>query len=285
MVFEMKEYDAIIIGTGSAMNIIDTMIRSNPNSRIAVIDKDKPRGICLTRGCIPSKILLYPAELIRTIDKVSDFDIGVDLKKIDFDTIMSRMRTLINSEIAAIERGLSSSENIDYFREISEFTSPYMLKVGEDTIRSNFIILCTGSKPYIPQIKGLEKTVYLTSDMLLELDKMPRSLAIVGGGYIAAEYGHFFSSMGSKVTIIGRNPQFLPEEDPEISSLAKRELEAHMTVLTNYEVREVKSQDGLKKLITHHMETGNKHEISAEEILIATGRAPNTAILGADKGA
>src|SRR5207249_2759075 len=92
------------------------------------------------------------------------------------------------------------------------------------------IFLCIGSKINIPAIKGLDKVKYHTSDTVLKLTKLPESIAVIGGGYIAAEYGHFFSSMGSKVTIVGRNPQFVPEEEPEVSELAKKDLERHMTI-------------------------------------------------------
>src|SRR2546430_8130364 len=157
----MKEYDLIVIGSGSAMNIVEPMIQDNPNIRIAVIDKDEPGGICLTRGCIPSKILLYPAELVRTLEKAGELGIGAEIKEIDFGKIMDRMRTLIYEEINAIRKGLSSSENIDYYQSIAEFVSPYTLKVGGDTITSKMIFLCIGSKTIIPPIKGLEETGYL----------------------------------------------------------------------------------------------------------------------------
>ncbi|MEM2872596.1 MAG: dihydrolipoyl dehydrogenase [Nitrososphaerales archaeon] len=276
----MKEYDLIVIGTGSAMTVVDALIQDNPNVKIAVIDKDEPGGICLTRGCIPSKILLYPAELVRTIQRVGEFGIDVELKSIDFNEVMKRMRNIIHAEIDRIREGLSNSKNIDYYPTIAEFIAPYTLKVGNDTIKSNLIILCTGSKTTIPPIKGLEKVGYLTSDTLLKLNELPKSVAIIGGGYIAAEYGHFFSAMGSEVTIIGRNPQFLPEEEPEVSALAKREFQKHMKVITNHEVRKVeKASNGMKKLFAINRENGKKIEIMAEEILVASGRGPNTDIL------
>ncbi len=284
-VSRMKEYDLIVIGTGSAMNIVEALIQKNPNMKIGVIDKDEPGGICLTRGCIPSKILLYPAELVSTIEKAGKFGIDTNIKKIDFETVMERMRTLISSDINMIREGLSHSKNIDYYPTVAEFTAPYTLKVGDDTITSKMILLCTGSKPSIPPIKGLEKVGYLTSDTLLKIDKLPKSLAIVGGGYIAAEYGHFFSAMGSKVTVIGRNPQFLPQEEPEVSALAKRELQKRMTIITNHEVREVeKTSKGMKKLLAVNRENGKTMEIIVEEILVATGRAPNTDILHPERG-
>ncbi|MFB0513996.1 MAG: hypothetical protein ACETVQ_00315 [Candidatus Bathyarchaeia archaeon] len=110
--FDMKEYDLMSIGTGSAMNIVDIMVQENPKMKVAVIDKDQPGGICLTRGCIPSKILLYPAELVRTIEKTREFGIDVDIRKIDFERVMERMRTLIQRDINMIREGLSQSENV-----------------------------------------------------------------------------------------------------------------------------------------------------------------------------
>src|SRR5688500_7642483 len=232
----MEEYDLISIGTGSAVYIVDAMLRTNPNLKIAVIDKDEPGGICLTRGCIPSKLLLYSAEMVRTIERANEFGINFQLHKIDFNKVMDRMRHHINEDIDMIRNGLSKSHNIDYYHDVAEFIEPYTLKVGSSNnnavIKARMIFLCTGSKPFIPQIKGLHDIRYHTSDTILAMDKLPESIAIVGGGYIAAEYGHFFSSMGSKVTILGRNRQFLPWEEPEISALAKRELEKHMTIIT-----------------------------------------------------
>ena len=281
----MKEYDLIAIGSGSAMNIVSAVIRENPRMKIAVIDKDEPGGICLTRGCIPSKMLLYPAELVRTIGRAGEFGVEVDIRKIDFETVMERMRTLIGGDINMIRQGLSHSKNIDYYPDVAEFVGPYTLKVGDKTITSKMIFLCTGSKPVIPPIKGLDKVGYLTSDTVLKMNRLPESIAIVGGGYIAAEYGHFFSAMGSKVTIIGRNPQFLKQEEQEVSALAKKELEKHMTILTDHEVREAeKTSMDKKQLVAVNRENGEKAVITADEILIATGRAPNTDVLHPERG-
>jgi dihydrolipoamide dehydrogenase len=298
----MKEYDLISIGTGSAMHVVDAMLQTNPNLKVAVIDKDEPGGICLTRGCIPSKLLLYPAEMIRTIEKANEFGIDVQLHKIDFNKVMERMRHHVNEEINMIRNGLSESPNIDYYHDVAEFIEPYTLKVGNDVvIRAKMIFLCTGSKPTIPPIKGLGDITYYTSDTIL---------AIVGGGYIAAEYGHFFSSMGSHVTIVGRNKQFLPYEETEVSSLAKLELGNYMTIITNSEVIEASSSITRRKdatandddddddanskkssdkpsheqrertlLIARDMTNGERMTIKAEEVLIAAGRGPNADIL------
>lgn len=279
----MKEYDLIVIGTGSGMNYVNAILDANPKSKIAVIDKDDPGGICLTRGCIPSKLLLYPAELVRDIESAKEFGIDVQIKGIDFQKIMKRMKDKISEDIEMIREGLSLTPEIDYYPKTAEFVSPYTLKVGEETIRSNMIFLCTGSKPAIPAVKGLSDTGYLTSDTILELDELPKSLVILGGGYIGAEYGHFFSAMGSKVTIIGRNPHFLPQEEPEVSLLAARKMSEHMRIFTNHEALEVRKGPGGKTVVAQDRTSGEKIEVTAEEVLVATGRSPNTDILHPEK--
>src|SRR5579885_2017043 len=292
----MKSYDLIVIGTGSAMNVVDAMLRSRPNMKVAVIDKDAPGGICLTRGCIPSKILLYPAELVRLIEKGKELGVSCDKIRIDFRAIMERMRSLIGNDISQIKYALENSENIDYYRDVAEFVAPYTIKVAGEEITSKTIFLCTGSKPVIPKIEGINKIGYLTSDTVLALDDLPNSIAIIGGGYIAAEYGHFLSSMGSNVTIIGRNPQFLHDEEPEISELAMEELGKHMRIFTNLEVKEVKQESGksgnkIKEdkrgkivIVAEDKKTGQSKRFEAEKLLIATGRGPTNDILHPEKG-
>ncbi|UCG13505.1 MAG: dihydrolipoyl dehydrogenase [Deltaproteobacteria bacterium] len=276
----MKEYDLIAIGTGSAMRVVSGMIATNPDARIAVIDKDEPGGICLTKGCIPSKLLLYPADLVRTIETSTKFGIEAEVKNIDFKQVMDRMRGDIQKEIDTIRKELEADRNIDYYFNVAKFVAPYTLRVGTKELKSNMILLTTGSKPSIPTIKGLDEVSYHTSDTLLEMTELPESLVIVGGGYIAAEYGHFFSAMGSEVTIVGRNPHFLADEEPEVSTLAMRELSKHLDLLTNHEAVQVQETgDGMKKLVVQNRATGATVERFAREILVATGRGPNTDIL------
>lgn len=274
----MKNYDLIVVGTGSAMNIVDPMIQQDPKIKIAVIDKDEPGGICLTRGCIPSKILLYPAEVVRTVQKAEELGVSAKIT-VDFPKIMERMRSLIGADINAIRRGLSGSPNIDYYHDTAEFLSPYTMKVGNEDIKSKMIFLCCGSKTFIPPIEGLEKVKYHTSDTILGLTTLPRSMAIVGGGYIAAEFGHFLATMGSEVTVVGRNPQFLPDEEPEIANVARRELERHMKIVTNHEVVSIAEKDGVKTLVAKNRENGSIIKIQAHEVMIASGRRPLTDIL------
>jgi mycothione reductase len=283
----MKQYDLIIVGSGSAMNIVDLMIERNPKIKIAVIDKDEPGGICLTRGCIPSKIMVYPAELVRTLDGAEVLGLDVEVKGVSYDKIMRRMRSLIDKDIESIRERLSNSENIDYYHAQAEFIAPYQISVEEETIVGNMIFLGTGSRAVIPEIKGLDSVGYQTSDSIIrmEMKNLPGSIAIVGAGYIGAEFGHFFAALGSKVTIIGRNPQFLPGEEPEISVLAARDMGKHMGIMTNCEAPEVRLLDnGIKTLEVFDRRTSKTVSVEAEEILVAAGRGPTNDILRPEEG-
>ncbi|MEM3685408.1 MAG: dihydrolipoyl dehydrogenase [Conexivisphaerales archaeon] len=280
-------YDVIIVGSGTAMNLVNPLIRQNPAIKIAVIDKDEPGGICLTRGCIPSKIMLYPAELIRSIERADELGLELQIRSVSYNKIMNRMRSLIDEEINSISEGLSNAENIDYYHSVAEFISPYTMKVNGKVIKGKMIFLTTGSRAKIPNIKGLEKTHYYTSDSIIrmEMKNLPKSLAIIGGGYIAAEFGHFFSAMGSSVTILGKNSQFLPDEEPEVSALAKKELGRYMTIYTGYQVEEVEQlPSGIKRIKAVSTVSKGTLYVEAEELLLAAGRAPNNDILKPEKG-
>jgi len=149
----MKDYDLIIIGSGTGMELGSAFLQENPAAKIAVIDKDEPGGICLTRGCIPSKLLLYPADVVRIIEKADKFGIKVEIKKIDSTAVLERMRSNIKHDIDSIRYGLSSTPNIDYYPEIAEFIAPYTVKVGQQTITAKMFFLSIGSRPVIPRIE------------------------------------------------------------------------------------------------------------------------------------
>ena len=178
----MKRYDCIAIGTGSAMTVVEGLLSSDPEARVAVVDKDDPGGICLTRACIPSKLLVYPAEVLRQVEEAGKHGIEVDIKRVDFKAVMERMRSIVSTESRDIGRSLVESEAVDYYRETASFTGPYSMQVGDQEISADMILLCPGSRPRVPDIKGLDRVNPLTSDTVLGLEKLPRSLIILGGG-------------------------------------------------------------------------------------------------------
>jgi dihydrolipoamide dehydrogenase len=281
---KLKTYDLIAIGTGSAMIILESMLRRDPDLKAAVIDKDDPGGICLTRGCIPTKLLIYPADMVRHVQEARNLGIDAKIRRIDFHWVMERMRSAVQAEVEEIRESLTHSENVDYFHGEAEFVGPYKLKVRGHIITAKLIFLCLGSRPQVPQVEGLEGVKFYTSDDILQIQSLPRAIAILGGGYIAAEYGHFFSSMGSRVTIIGRNPQFLPSEEPEVSRLALQEMSRHMDVLSNHEVIRVEpAKGGKKKISARDRATGRIMTRLFDEMLVAAGRTSNADMLHPDR--
>lgn len=273
----MIEYDIVSIGTGSAMNIVNELIKSDKDYKIAVIDKDRPGGICLTRGCIPSKMLLYPAEVVNRIRESDRFGIDAKIKNVNFKKIMNDMRKDINNEIERINNALSNSGELDFYDQQAEFVGERTIKVGNSVIKGDKIIIGSGSRPLIPPIEGLGDVSYLTSRSLLDLKKLPKSISIIGGGYIGAEYGFFLSMMGADVMIIGRNEQFLPEEEKEISDILKKKLSRYMDIFTGYEVTEVKK--GIRNNIIVAEGGDDSIELKSKAILVATGRRSNSDIL------
>ena len=189
----MKDYDIIAIGTGSAMTIVSALMEQRPDIRVAVVESGPVGGICLTRGCIPSKLILYPAELIEAIRQAEEFGIRARIEEIDFERIMRSMREIVGEDSRQIREGIMTSPNIDLYQVSGEFIGDYTLKVGDEVIRGRTILICSGSRPLIPDIPGLREAGYLTSTSLLKLTRLPRSVAIIGGGYIAAESGHFLA--------------------------------------------------------------------------------------------
>jgi dihydrolipoamide dehydrogenase len=281
----MQEYDLIAIGTGSAMNIVQAVLQSDPDARIAVIDKDPPGGICLTKGCIPTKILVYPAQVLQTIEAAGALGIDVNVRGVDFGKIMNRMRKAVEPEIARIRKALQEHQNIDYFPHPAAFVAPRRLEVGGKAITAPKILLCTGSRPLIPPVRNLSEIHYHTSDTILQIDRPPERMAIVGGGYIAAEFGHFFAAMGTEVIIIGRNPQFLPEEEPEVSALARAVLSRRMEIVTGWELASVESgRGGKKRLRAVSVDAGETRTFETDELLLAAGRISNADLLAPEKG-
>lgn len=277
----MKEYDAIVIGTGSAMIIAGRILAENHEARVAVIDKDDAGGICLTRGCIPSKLVISPAEVLYDLEKIGDL-IDVEVRGVNFRKIMRRMQKKVERESKMIEESLRRSENIDYFKDIAEFVDRYTLKVGETKIRSRRIFIGSGSRPLVPNIKGLREAGYLTSDTILGLEELPESMVIIGGGYIAVEYGNFFARVGCDVKIVEMMPRILSNEESEVSEAVQGELERHAEIHTSHRVVEVQKDGEFRRIVAQSDE--KRVEVEGEVILVAVGREPNSDILKPEKG-
>ena len=277
----MEKFDVLVIGSGSGMNVASNAVASG--LKTAVVESGPMGGTCVNRGCIPSKMLIYPADVVATIRESEKLGVDATIKSVDFRKIMRRMHEVVTEDTQRQAKAVEATPNMTWFKQLGEFVSDYTMKVGNNTIKAERIFIVSGARPGIPPIKGIENVNYLTSDTVLELETPPKTMIIIGGGYVAAEYGHFFSSIGTKVTIVQRGSRLLPEEEPEISDLLKEEMKKRIDIFTNYEAVEVKEKSGVKTVIARTLDNGTFKEFSAEALLIAAGRTPNSDILKPEK--
>jgi mycothione reductase len=273
----MKEYDVIIIGSGSGANLVNDAL--SHNKTVAIVDKGPAGGTCLNVGCIPTKMIVYPADRIMDIREASKLGITADIKEINFAAIMERMRRTVKKSRDTIQKTLEEAEGFDYYGGEARFIADYTLEVNIKTIKGKTIFLASGARPLIPPIKGIESIEYLTNESALKLTERPESMIMIGGGYVAAEFAHFFEAMGTKVTILQRDERLVPEEEPEISEQLKTAFSRRMTIHTNTEAFEVRQTGKVTTVTAKERDSGKQLEVVAQYILIAAGRRSNADVL------
>ncbi len=273
----MKEYDVIVIGSGCGMNIVEEALAHDFD--VALVDKGPLGGTCPNLGCIPSKMLIFAAERVAEIQEARKLGIQAEIKNIDFSFIMERMRKFVRENQEEMRHGISQAEKLDFYEGEGHFTNEYTLEVNGEQLKGDKIFIASGSRPLIPAIKGLENLDYLTNESLLQLKERPESLIIIGGGYIAVEYGHFFSAMGTRVTILEMADRLVLAEEPEISDLLKKQLSQRIDVYTNVLAEEVKKNEGGITVTVNDLKGGQKKEFAAQRMLVAVGRRSNADLL------
>jgi dihydrolipoamide dehydrogenase len=274
----MKNYDVVVIGGGSGGEIVDAALRSGYS--VAWIDKGPLGGTCLNVGCIPSKMLIYPADRIMEILEAEKLGIKVEIKDIDFKKIMDHMRKPIKESHEHMKVALESPiENLNYLKGEGYFIDDYKIVVNNEKIFGKKIFIGSGARPLIPPIKGINNVDYLTNENVFDIKEKPENLIIVGGGYISVEFAHFFSAIGTKVTILQRGNRLITNSEPEISELFIKKMRKRMGVFTNIEVVEVKNIGKNVLVFGKEKKTGKIKEFSASKILIATGRRSNADLL------
>ncbi len=277
----MKKYDTIVIGSGCGLNIVEETLAHG--EKVALVERGPLGGTCPNLGCIPSKMLIFAADRITEIQEAKKLGIEADIKNIDFNFIMQRMRKSVSKSQEDIRHALTHAPKLDFYEAEARFTGDYTLETGSKKIKGDKIFIASGSRPLIPPIKGLDGVDFLTNETLLELQERPESLIIIGGGYIAAEYGHFFAAMGTRVTILEMTDRLVLAEEPEISELLKVELAKRMEVYTSVQAEEVKGNGKGVTVIVNESRAGKKREFTAQKILVAVGRRSNADLLDVDK--
>lgn len=279
----MKKFDVVIVGSGAGLMLAEAALQSGKTC--ALIEQSKFGGTCLTKGCIPSKMLVYPADLIREAEKSDRVGLGFPPPQVDWDRISARMWKQINV-CEDLEQTFRSLENLEVYKGAAEFTGKTSMRAKyadgsySEEFQGEIFILAAGARSFIPPIKDLEQTGYVAAESFFgeNFPKKPwDSLIIVGGGAIGAEFAHIFSALGTKVTLIEGRPRILPAEEEEISAFVEAEFKSNgIRVLTDCNVLS-SGKSGSKKILTlEDNKARERRVIEADEIFIAAGIRSNS---------
>ncbi len=277
----MKEYDVLVVGAGAANKIAGKAHENGLD--VALVEKDALLGTCVNEGCVPSKMLIHAADVIREAKEADRIDVSLSLQEVRFYQLMERIRARRQRVVKAKTNIIKKKEGYDLYEGKGVFIDDYQLEVNDEILTADQIVIATGARPSIPPIDGIEEVDYLTNRTLLELKQQPSRIIIIGGGYIGVEYAHFFSAIGTEVTIIGRSPHLIKSEDRDVCQLLKNELSKRVQIYTGYEAKELSQNGETKKVIARDIETGDETEVMGDMILIATGRTPNSDITKPEK--
>ena len=275
----MEHFDLIVVGTGSGNAIPEAL----GEWRIALVERDVFGGTCLNRGCIPSKMLVYAADLAASAETSSRLGVDLRVDGVDWPAIVKR----VFGRIDPIAEGGSDYRrnrcpNVTVIDGHAEFVAPKVLEVDGRQLTAPHILLAAGSRPFIPPLPGLAQVPFHTSDTVMRVDALPERLVILGGGYIAAELGHVFGSLGSDVTFILRSPVMLRAEDAEVSVRATEVYNRRCRLLTSAVDVAVGEADG--RIAITGVAHGRRFTAQADVLLVAAGRTPNGDQLRAEVG-
>jgi len=279
----MKEFEAIIIGAGqSGVPLAKKLAQAG--WKTAIIEKRWVGGTCINDGCTPTKTLVASARLAYQASRATDLGIEISGYQVDFKQVMDRAAGVVQQFRSGGIAGLEKTENLSLIYGEARFTDNRSLTIEDpdghtDQYQAKYIFIDTGATPVIPDTPGLNEIEFLTSTSILELRDLPEHLLIVGGGYIALEYGQMFRRFGSRVTILERSDRLMPKEDDDVCEALTEifdqegiDVRIHTSVL-QYERSENQIEVTVK---SKEMES----KIRCSHVLLATGRKPQTEFLG-----
>ncbi len=281
----VEHYDLVVLGSGSTA--FAAAIRASELGKTVVMTEARTvGGTCVNRGCLPSKNLIGAAEVLHTMRHPRYPGIQPVAPQVDFAALIRQKDDVIASyrrkKYTSI---IDEAARIEIIPGAAHFLDPHTVAVNGHTLTGEQVLIATGSRPALPPIEGLATVPHLTSDLLtsvepMELTELPRSLLVIGGGYIGLELGQLFARLGTDVTIVHRGDRLLsdPAYEPETSQAIHDALEAEgIHVLLGAAAQHVWQQDGI--VLTVSIDD-RPEELHAEHLLVATGRRPNTDTIG-----
>lgn len=279
----VETFDLIIVGSGSGNSIPEYLSEFS----IAIVERGTFGGTCLNVGCIPSKMLVLPADAALLASDASHLGVTSRFESVDWPSIRDR----IFGRIDAISEGgrnyrAEGTPNVTLLTGTARFVGDRTLAVQPNDdltaepriIQGRQILLAAGARPIIPNIDGIDDIRYHTSDTIMRLDALPRRLGIMGGGFIAAEMGHVFAAYGTEVTIFTRSGHMLTDHDREVATRFTEQFSERITFRPFAKISQLRQgADGIEI-------TDGEDTIEVDEFLIAIGREPNTDLLDAASG-
>jgi len=277
-----QTFDAIVVGAGQAgPSLVGRLARSG--RKVAVVERKLFGGTCVNTGCTPTKTIIASAYVAHKARTAKDY--GIDVAgsvKTDMKAVKARKDSVLLKSRNGIEAWLRGMENCTVFTGHARFESPTTLRVGDALIEAKEIFLNVGGRARVPDMPGVKDVPFLTNTSILELEELPRHLAVVGGSYIGIEFAQAFRRFGSEVTLVEMGPRLAQREDEDVSAAIKEILEKEgIRVRLNAECISLHTDPA--GVAVHVNCDEDDAPTLASHVLLAVGRVPNTDDLGLDK--
>lgn len=269
----MGRYDVTVIGGGAGLMVVEAAIKEG--LKTCIIEEAKFGGTCLTKGCIPSKILVAPADLIREAQRAEKIGLGFQMPTIKWDVMAKRVWGQINLS-KRVEEKFRKAKNVQVLKGHGEFLDPHTMRVteadgNETIIESDVFVVAAGARTFIPPISGFEDLDYVTAERFFGHrfpEKPWKSVLLMGGGAIGAEFAHIFSSMGAEVDLIEMKSRILGTEEESISEFTKSVFEQNgIRVHTDSQVIGGTKTSNGKTLLVKNTITGEEKTLRGERYL------------------
>ena len=278
----MKEYDAIIIGTGQAgPSLAKRLAGSGMN--VAIIERKLFGGTCVNTGCTPTKALVASAYAAHMVHRAAEFGVILDgLASVDMKEVKARMEAIRGQSTRGVERSLRNTDRCTVYHDHARFISAREISVGNEILKADKIFINVGGRAHVPDMPGLDEVEFLTNSSILELDFLPPHLIVIGGSYVGLEFAQIYRRFGSQVTVIEMAPRLISREDDDVSLAVAGILEREgINLRLNARCFSV-ARHGKDVAVSLECVSGAP-EVVGTHLLLAVGRRPNTDDLGLDK--
>jgi dihydrolipoamide dehydrogenase len=278
-----EDLDLLVIGAGPG-GYVAAIRAAQLGLRTAVVERDAVGGVCLNRGCIPTKAMLRSADLFTTMQHSGDYGILADNVRLDYESVVHRREKVVKQLTGGVS-SLLQANSVPVINGSARLDGRSVVVTSADgqtqTIAARNVMLATGSVPATPPIPGADGARVIDSDGALLLDHVPASVLVIGGGAVGSEWANIFHSFGSNVTLVEMLPTLLPVEDEDMGKMLARSFSRRgITVHTGAKLLEVLDGDNGEKIGVIEQKDGQQTRVSAEYVMIGIGRRPNTTGLG-----